>query len=823
MPSLSLRLLPPVVWLAHTCCSRLNRTAALFVVALLSLCLASPHAWANNTPTISVASSPLSLSSGPNTTNTITVTYHDGDGVSDLNDGWLLLNNEFTSTRGIAMRYNAPLNKLYLYNDSATTWLGAATPGTATVISNSFGSLDCGATTVTRTTTDITVAYSVKVFSPLDGQNMVWSYINDLSGGASPVPFTSFGTWTVSGQSPQIVAPSPTYALNTAVGNERSLVVTLRDPDGAFSIKSAQVLINDRLAGADAMYIYYIPLANQIYFRQSNDSAWLGPVTLGTTGTLSTIQGSLDTGRSTATFSGTDLTLDLKLTPGSSLAGANNIYAYAADRGNRTAGFTSIGTWQVASSSMTITGSAGNASTTLNWSSVSGATGYNVIRSMTSGKNYTLLTSTALGSGATSYTDSTPSNGTTYYYCVYPTLSSGRGPDSNELALKPLAAPSAPTGLTVTPHSNEVLLSWNGVTGATGYKIYRTTTSGVYSTSPLTTVGAVTTYTDTTALNDTTYYYEVSAINVNNTEGPKSSESSAVTPNPFDAITLTGQAGDGEVSLGWTPAGGATSYQIYQDAGSGPTPIATVIPTSNSDNHYTKNGLTNSASYVYSVVGLNGGVIVTNPSNNLTLTPVAGGLGGYGGYYDGVSDVTWTWSDNTNTDLRLSGSGQLHYGLPGAGPESVNYAQRGGTAIGIGYVSFYYSENSTRKQINWSWKTDNQALHPAPSVDVTYGFPYILSGNTYSSGNAGGSLLMVFNHYINGTSAGYFEENGVTSYNDIGGITTSGGTSRGNFSTDEGLGVRGDFTVSSLDSSSSAVASYSANTRLELFLLNPQP
>src|SRR5207237_8367489 len=59
--------------------------------------------------------------------------------------------------------------------------------------------------------------------------------------------------------------------------------------------------------------------------------------------------------------------------------------------------------------------SAGNAQVTLSWTAVSGATGYNVKRSTTSGGPYTTV-----GPNVTpaSFTDSGLTNGTTYYYVV---------------------------------------------------------------------------------------------------------------------------------------------------------------------------------------------------------------------------------------------------------------------------------------------------------------------------------------------------------------------------------------------------------------------
>jgi beta-glucanase (GH16 family) len=74
------------------------------------------------------------------------------------------------------------------------------------------------------------------------------------------------------------------------------------------------------------------------------------------------------------------------------------------------------------------------------------------------------------------------------------------------------APPNAPTGLSVSPGSAKVYLSWEASSsGATGYQVKRATSSG----GPYTTVAspAANNYTDTGVANCSTYYYVVAATN----------------------------------------------------------------------------------------------------------------------------------------------------------------------------------------------------------------------------------------------------------------------------------------------------------------------
>lgn len=75
--------------------------------------------------------------------------------------------------------------------------------------------------------------------------------------------------------------------------------------------------------------------------------------------------------------------------------------------------------------------------------------------------------------------------------------------------------PAAPTGLVATPGNNQVALAWtaNPESGLAGYYVYRTTTSGGPYTNLTSTPVTSPSYTDASAVNGTTYYYVVKAVN----------------------------------------------------------------------------------------------------------------------------------------------------------------------------------------------------------------------------------------------------------------------------------------------------------------------
>jgi hypothetical protein len=75
--------------------------------------------------------------------------------------------------------------------------------------------------------------------------------------------------------------------------------------------------------------------------------------------------------------------------------------------------------------------------------------------------------------------------------------------DFNYISIVAGGTPAAPTGVTATPGNQQVTLGWNAVSGATSYKVKRSTTSG----GPYTIINgnvSTTSYTDSPLTNGTT-------------------------------------------------------------------------------------------------------------------------------------------------------------------------------------------------------------------------------------------------------------------------------------------------------------------------------
>jgi formylglycine-generating enzyme required for sulfatase activity len=217
----------------------------------------------------------------------------------------------------------------------------------------------------------------------------------------------------------------------------------------------------------------------------------------------------------------------------------------------------------------------------------------------------------------------------TYYAAV-----ASVGPDgvesslSAEVSAKTTATPfpPAPVNLRAAPGNLQVQISWDAGAGGAGsdtYIVYYSATPHVTKTTGTRITHVTSPYVLTSLTNGITYYFVVSGTNATG-EGSISFEVSATpvaSPPPAAPTGVTALEGNGQVTIAWNPAVGATAYSIYygtnkdvnKSTGTRITPVSSPWPVQS---------LTNKVGYYFVVTASNlNGESADSPT--VSATPVA--------------------------------------------------------------------------------------------------------------------------------------------------------------------------------------------------------
>lgn len=203
------------------------------------------------------------------------------------------------------------------------------------------------------------------------------------------------------------------------------------------------------------------------------------------------------------------------------------------------------------------------------------------------------------------------------------------------------SAPSAPSGVSVTAaSSSSATLSWQSVSQADGYNVYRSTgINDSYSKVGRTTSDTL--YTNTGLSSGTIYYYKASAYN----SGGESPLSSYTLVTTIPAVPSGGSAkpassGIGNVTVSWPPVGGAIGYKVFRGTSIDDRQYESVYTTS--DTSYTDIGLSSGTIYYYKILAFNSSGESSLSSPISTMTPPSR-PSNVSAAADSLGDITVSW------------------------------------------------------------------------------------------------------------------------------------------------------------------------------------
>jgi hypothetical protein len=287
----------------------------------------------------------VSPSSGSGASRTFRLTATDGNGYNDLISVQFTVGQSISSTNSCNLAFGPQGNLLYLLNDARTAWLGPVVLGSSATLANSQCSVNIPGSSASGSGNTLTVDLAMNFAPSYGGSKNLFLYALDKAGHNSG--WQTKGAWTVPGaaanQPPTISSVSP----SSGSGANRTFRLSVGDPNGYNDLISVQFVVDQNVGSANTCHLAYGPDINRLYLLNDNRTQWLGAVPLGTAGTLSNSQCSVNLGSSSASGSGTALTVDLNMTFSPSYEGSKNLHVYTLDRQSQTSGWQTKGTWTV--------------------------------------------------------------------------------------------------------------------------------------------------------------------------------------------------------------------------------------------------------------------------------------------------------------------------------------------------------------------------------------------------------------------------------------------------------------------------------------------
>ncbi len=255
-------------------------------------------------------------------------------------------------------------------------------------------------------------------------------------------------------------------------------------------------------------------------------------------------------------------------------------------------------------------------------------------------------------------------------------------------------APDAPTGVTATPAEQGVVLTWDSGVDAGSYDVYRGTTAGGESATPVASGLSDPTFTDTGLTDGATYYYTLQAIN------PLGMSSASAEANAAPGRVGPGEVwatpGDHAIDISWDSALGASSYNLYRSTttgGEGTTPYQTGLTEAG----YT-DAQTTSTPYYYTVTATypSGEGVASAESSAAAELAVPSNPSNLVAAVNGSNEVDLSWTAASGADqyiIEMSTDGTTFSPYDQVDGSTTTYADTG-AADGTAYTYEVLASNA---------------------------------------------------------------------------------------------------------------------------------
>ncbi len=275
--------------------------------------------------------------SGSGSSQTFTFVYSDAKGYASIVSASSIINGVASAVASCYLLYYPGANLLYLGSDAGTAWLGPVSLGHTGTVQNSQCAVNPASSSVSGANTTLTVNLAMTFQTAFGGVKEIYMDVTDTADSG----WLQLGTWTVPAGAPVPVSVTP----NSGSGSSQTFSFVYSDPKGYSSIVSASTIISSSGSAASSCYLLYYPGAKILYLANDSGTAWVGPVTLGQTGSIQNSQCVANVAASSASGSNTNLTLNVALSFLPAFGGTKKIFMDVYD--NVDSGWQQYGTWTV--------------------------------------------------------------------------------------------------------------------------------------------------------------------------------------------------------------------------------------------------------------------------------------------------------------------------------------------------------------------------------------------------------------------------------------------------------------------------------------------
>ena len=280
-------------------------------------------------------------STGTGSSNTFSFVFSDTNGASDLGIVQVVVNSSLSGYQGCYVSIDPVHKTLLLLNDAATAWQGPITLPTSSTLGNSQCTINGGSSSIALSGNNATVNLALSFSGSFGGVKNVYGYAQAANGLNSG--WTVLGNWTVPAALPQTVSVTP----STGTGSSNTFSFLYSDANGASDLGVLQVVVNSSLSGYQGCYVSIDPVHKTLLLLNDGATAWQGPITLPTSGTLANSQCTINGGSSSIALSGNNATVNLALSFSSGFGGAKTVYGYAQAANGLNSGWIALGNWTV--------------------------------------------------------------------------------------------------------------------------------------------------------------------------------------------------------------------------------------------------------------------------------------------------------------------------------------------------------------------------------------------------------------------------------------------------------------------------------------------